>query len=172
MLGVSPHGFAVLYEQASGAAGLTRQRCIIISIPGGAFAPVVARVYQNALAAETASGGGKREGGRQPRRYFSCQDRRAATHLIRFGWTAQPHVEELFSELGQSRDFYQKYASLLARRAQPRSNGLRAKQKLGLRIPQASSGDASRWPSTEPNPHTRSYSARRLLKDMERCCAR
>ena len=70
-----------------------------------------------------------------------------------------PHVEELFSELGQSRDLYQNYASLSAAQGTATIERVRARQKLGLRmaaselwrcIEMAVNGTKSAYPKLQP----------------------
>jgi AcrR family transcriptional regulator len=155
------HGFRrSSIEQAAEAAGLTRQALYHhFESKEALFRAVVERVYQDALAAEIAAAEAKEKAGGGLADILVAQITARLTHLIA-SLDGSPHVEELFSEhLGQSRDLYQKYASLSAARGTATIERVRAKQKLGLRmvaselwrcVEMAVNGTKSAYPKLQP----------------------
>jgi len=169
MLVFRRHGFRrSSIEQAAEAAGLTRQALYHhFDSKEALFRAVVERVYQSALAAEIAAAEAKEKAGGSLADILVAQITARFTHLIA-SLDGSPHVEELFSELGQSRDLYQKYASLSAAQGKATIERVRAKQKLGLRmaaselwrcIEMAVNGTKSAYPKLQP--------LDAFLKDME-----
>jgi AcrR family transcriptional regulator len=163
------HGFRrSSIEQAAEAAGLTRQALYHhFDSKEALFRAVVERVYQTALAAEIAAAEAKEKAGGGLADILVAQIAARLTHLIA-SLDGSPHVEELFSELGQSRDLYQKYAFLSAAQGTATIERLRARQKLGLRmaasqlwrcIEMAVNGTKSAYPKLQP--------LDAFLKDME-----
>jgi AcrR family transcriptional regulator len=157
MLVFRRHGFRrSSIEQAAEAAGLTRQALYHhFESKEALFRAVVERVYQAEIAAAEA----KEKAGFGLADILVAQITTRLTHLIA-SLDGSPHVEELFSEhLGQSRDLYQKYASLSAAQGTATIERVCAKQKLGLRmaagelwrcIEMAVNGTKSAYPKLQP----------------------
>jgi AcrR family transcriptional regulator len=155
------HGFRrSSIEQAAEAAGLTRQALYHhFDSKEALFRAVVERVYQDALAAESAAAEAREKAGGGLADILVAQITARLTHLIA-SLDGSPHVEELFSEhLGRSRDLYQKYASLSAAQGTATIERVRAKQKLALRmaagelwrcIEMAVNGTKSAYPKLQP----------------------
>src|SRR6266481_3481017 len=163
------HGFRrSSIEQAAEAAGLTRQALYHhFDSKEALFRAVVERVYQNALAAEIAAADAREKAGGSLADILVAQIAARLTHLVA-SLDGSPHVEELFSELGQSRDLYQKYASLSAAQGTATIERVRARQRLGLRmsagelwrcLEMAVNGTKSAYPKLQP--------LDAFLKDME-----
>jgi AcrR family transcriptional regulator len=161
MLVFRRHGFRrSSIEQAAEAAGLTRQALYHhFDSKEALFRAVVERVYQNALAAESAAAEAREKAGSSLADILVAQIKARLTYLVA-SFDGSPHVEELFSEhLGQSRDLYQKYASLYAAQGTATIERVSRKQKLGLRMPagelwrcveMAVSGTKSAYPKLQP----------------------
>jgi TetR/AcrR family acrAB operon transcriptional repressor len=154
------HGFRrSSIEQAAEAAGLTRQALYHhFDSKEALFRAVVERVYQSALAAEIAAAEAKEKAGGGLADILMAQITARLTYLIA-SLDGSPHVEELFSELGQSRDLYQKYASLSAAQGTATIERVRAKRRPGLRmatgelwrcIEMAVNGTKSAYPKLQP----------------------
>jgi AcrR family transcriptional regulator len=155
------HGFRrSSIEQAAEAASLTRQALYHhFDSKEALFRAVVERVYQNALVAETAAAEAKEKAGGGLADLLVAQITARLTYLVA-SFDGSPHVEELFSEhLGQSRDLYQKYASLSAAQGVATIERVRAKRRLGLRmaagelwrcIEMAVNGTKSAYPKLQP----------------------
>jgi AcrR family transcriptional regulator len=136
MLVFRRHGFRrSSIEQAAEAAGLTRQALYHhFDSKEALFRAVVERVHQNALAAEIAAAEATEKAGFSLADILVAQITARLIHLVA-SLDGSPHVEELFSEhLGQSRDLYQKYASLSAAQGTATIERVRRKQRLGLRM--------------------------------------
>jgi AcrR family transcriptional regulator len=155
------HGFRrSSIEQAAEAAGLTRQALYHhFDSKEALFRAVVERVYQNALAAESAAAEAGEKAGSSLADILVAQIKARLAYLVA-SLDGSPHVEELFSEhLGQSRDLYQKYASLYAAQGTATIERVSRKQKLGLRMPagelwrcveMAVNGTKSAYPKLQP----------------------
>ena len=106
-------------EQVAEAAGLTRQALYHhFKSKEALFRAVIERLYEAALAAETAAVERRGEGRRQPRRYSGRRRSRRELRQLIASFDGSPHIEELFSEhLAHARDLYQKYATAYARAA-------------------------------------------------------
>jgi AcrR family transcriptional regulator len=129
------HGFRrSSIEQAAEAAGLTRQALYHhFDSKEALFRAVVERVYQSALAAEIAAAEAREKAGGGLADVLVAQISARLTHLFA-SLDGSPHVEELFSEMGQNRDLYQKYASLYAAQGTATIERVRRKQGLKLRM--------------------------------------
>jgi AcrR family transcriptional regulator len=161
MLVFRRHGFRrSSIEQAAEAAGLTRQALYHhFDSKEALFRAVVERVYQNALAAESAAADAKEKAGGTLADILVTQITARLGYLVA-SFDGSPHVEELFSEhLGQSRDLYQKYASIYAAQATATIERVSRKQKLALRMPagelwrcveMAVNGTKSAYPKLQP----------------------
>jgi AcrR family transcriptional regulator len=161
MLVFRRHGFRrSSIEQAAEAAGLTRQALYHhFDSKEALFRAVVERVYQNALAAESAGAEASEKAGSSLADILVAQIKARLTYLVA-SFDGSPHVEELFSEhLGQSRDLYQKYASLYAAQGTATIERVARKQKIGLRMPagelwrcieMAVNGTKSAYPKLQP----------------------
>jgi AcrR family transcriptional regulator len=161
MLVFRRHGFRrSSIEQAAEAAGLTRQALYHhFDSKEALFRAVVERVYQNALAAESAAAEAGEKAGSSLADILVAQIKARLTYLVT-SFDGSPHVEELFSEhLGQSRDLYQKYASLYAAQGTATIERVARKQKLALRMPagelwrcveMAVNGTKSAYPKLQP----------------------
>ena len=161
MLVFRRHGFRrSSIEQAAEAARLTRQALYHhFDSKEALFRAVVERVYQNALAAESAAADAKEKAGGTLADILVTQITARLGYLVA-SFDGSPHVEELFSEhLGQSRDLYQKYASLYAAQGTATIERVSRKQKFGLRMPagelwrcveMAVNGTKSAYPKLQP----------------------
>jgi AcrR family transcriptional regulator len=161
MLVFRRHGFRrSSIEQAAEAAGLTRQALYHhFDSKEALFRAVVERVYQDALAAESAAADAKEKAGAGLADILVAQIKARLAYLVA-SLDGSPHVEELFSEhLGQSRDLYQKHASLYAAQGTATIERVSRKQKLGLRMPagelwrcveMAVNGTKSAYPKLQP----------------------
>jgi AcrR family transcriptional regulator len=161
MLVFRRHGFRrSSIEQAAEAAGLTRQALYHhFDSKEALFRAVVERVYQNALATESEAADANEKAGGSLADILVAQITARLTYLVA-SFDGSPHVEELFSEhLGQSRDLYQKYASLYAAQGTATIERVSRKQKLGLRMPagelwrcveMAVNGTKSAYPKLQP----------------------
>ncbi len=161
MLVFRRHGFRrSSIEQAAEAAGLTRQALYHhFNSKEALFRAVVERVYQSALAVEGAAADATEKAGGSLADILVAQITARLTYLVA-SLDGSPHVEELFSEhLGQSRDLYQKYASLYAAQGTATIERVIRKQKLGLRMPagelwrcveMAVNGTKSAYPKLQP----------------------
>jgi AcrR family transcriptional regulator len=160
MLVFRRHGFRrSSIEQAAEAAGLTRQALYHhFDSKEALFRAVVERVYQSALAAESAAADVREKADGSIADILVAQIAARLTYLVA-SLDGSPHVEELFSEVGQSRDLYQKYASLYAAQGTATIERVSRKQKLGLRMPagelwrcveMAVSGTKSAYPKLQP----------------------
>jgi AcrR family transcriptional regulator len=161
MLVFRRHGFRrSSIEQAAEAAGLTRQALYHhFDSKEALFRAVVERVYQDALAVESAAADAKEKAGAGLADILVAQIKARLTYLVA-SFDGSPHVEELFSEhLGQSRDLYQKYAALYAAQGTATIERVSRKQKLGLRMPagelwrcveMAVNGTKSAYPKLQP----------------------
>jgi len=169
MLVFRRHGFRrSSIEQAAEAAGLTRQALYHhFDSKEALFRAVVERVYQNALAAESAAADAKEKAGGTLADILVTQITARLTYLVA-SLDGSPHVEELFSEVGQIRDLYQKYASLYAAQGVATIERVGRKQKLCLRmaagelwrcVEMAVNGTKSAYPKLQP------FDA--FLKDLE-----
>jgi AcrR family transcriptional regulator len=170
MLVFRRHGFRrSSIEQAAEAAGLTRQALYHhFKSKEALFRAVIERLYQSALVAEIAAADAAEKAGASLADIVIAQITARLTHLVA-ALDGSPHVEELFSEhLGQSRDLYQKYASLYAAQGTATIERVRAKQRLGLRmaaselwrcVEMAVNGTKSAYPKMQP--------VDAFLKDLE-----
>jgi AcrR family transcriptional regulator len=161
MLVFRRHGFRrSSIEQAAEAAGLTRQALYHhFDSKEALFRAVVERVYQDALAAESAAADAREKAGAGLADILVAQITARLAYLVA-SLDGSPHVEELFSEhLGQSRDLYQKHASLYAAQGTATIERVSRKQKLGLRMPagelwrcveMAVNGTKSAYPKLQP----------------------
>jgi TetR/AcrR family acrAB operon transcriptional repressor len=161
MLVFRRHGFRrSSIEQAAEAAGLTRQALYHhFDSKEALFRAVVERVYQDALAAESAAADAKEKAGAGLADILVAQIKARLAYLVA-SLDGSPHVEELFSEhLGQSRDLYQKHASLYAAHGTATIERVSRKQKLGLLMPagelwrcveMAINGTKSAYPKLQP----------------------
>jgi len=120
-------------EQAAEAAGLTRQALYHhFKSMEALFRAVIERVYEAALAAETAAvEAAERAGGSLADIIVAGVSGRLRYLLTSFD--GSPHIEELFSEhLLQARDLYQKYSGRYSAQAVATIERVCRKQRLAL----------------------------------------
>jgi len=165
------HGFRrSSIEQAAEAAGLTRQALYHhFSSKEALFRAVLARLYEQALAAEIAAAAAAEQAGGSLADIIVAEVS-ARLREVLSSLDGSPHIEELFSEhLLQARDLYQTYATRYAEQIAATIVRVCRKQRLALTrgsarevarcIEMAVHGTKSAHPSMQP--------ADVFLKDLE-----
>ena len=170
------HGFRrSSIEQAAEAAGLTRQALYHhFKSKEALFRALIERLYENALDAEIAAANTKEKEGGSLADILVAQITARLHFFDRFARRLAPYRGAVLRTSGaRARPLSEICRRSMPRRVSRRSNVSAASKSSCSRLLPASSGDASRWPSTEPNPRTRRCSrpepSSRISKS---CCAR